>query len=343
MKRTLCSSLLATILLFGIAQQRSVTSAVMFDWATAPSEGPVLEMDADSNVDEKEESVGEPKKKGNRFGRAISAPFRAFGRLFGGGGEENEQQARRSSSKDASRFESARVTRIKDARSESPSQGEQSASAQPSSGIVATPPNSLLQKARELLSSGDLDGAIAELSTLASLNPLDAEVQNLLGVAFEGKGLRQRAVQSFEAAVRLDDDNAQYLNNYGFLLYKNGDLETATKWLRRAAKLSPHDPLIWNNLGLTLSQRGKFKEAYESFVRAVGPFSGHVNVAAQLQRQGYGKEAIKHLEKAQALRPDSTDVLSKLAFLYEVTGRISDAETARRSLVALKTFAEANK
>jgi hypothetical protein len=35
--------------------------------------------------------------------------------------------------------------------------------------------------------------------------------------------------------------------------------------------------------------------------------------------------------------------LSKLVSLYEMTGRVSDAETARRSIVALRTFADAKK
>jgi Flp pilus assembly protein TadD len=340
MKRTLLSSLLAAGLLFGLAQHHSVTTAGVFDWSTLPFEEPLVDVDADADADENEDPASEPKKKkkGNGFVRAISAPFRAFGRLFGGGSKKNEQQAtKRSSSKDASKFESVNVTRIKDARSDAQLQDSTS------SGSDAAQPNGSLQNARELISAGNLDAAIAELSTLASLNPSDAEVQNLLGVAFEGKGFRHRALQSFYLAVRLDDDNAQYLNNYGFLLYKNGDLETATKYLRRAAKRSPRDPRIWNNLGLTLSQRGKFNDAYESFARAVGPFHGHLNVAVKLQERGHAKDAIKHLEKAQALRPNSIDVLSKLVSLYEMTGRISDAETARRSLVVLKTFADANK
>ena len=155
--------------------------------------------------------------------------------------------------------------------------------------------------------------------------------------------MRQQALDSFEKAVHLSKDNAQYLNNYGFLLYRNGNLEAATKYLKRAAKLAPKDSRIWNNLGLTYSQREKFDDAYFSFARAVGEYNGHVNVAAQMQQHGYAQAAIKHLEKAQAIKPNSADVLSKLVSLYEMTGRHTDAEAARRSLVALKTFADANK
>jgi Flp pilus assembly protein TadD len=196
-----------------------------------------------------------------------------------------------------------------------------------------------LERGRELLVAGDVNAAIGELSIAASIDSKSGEVNKLLAIAYESKGLRDRALQSFELALHSDEKNAEHLNNLGYLLYKNGDYERATKYLKRAAKISPNDARIWNNLALTQCQRGKFEEAYTSFVRAVGEFSAHSNLAGQLQARGYAKDAIKHLEIAQALNPNSVDVLTKLVSLYELTGRPTDAETTRRSLVALKTFA----
>jgi hypothetical protein len=49
------------------------------------------------------------------------------------------------------------------------------------------------------------------------------------------------------------------------------------------------------------------------------------------------------LEIANSLRPESVEVLSRLAGLYRMTGRITDAETARRNLLALQTSAAAQK
>ena len=146
-----------------------------------------------------------------------------------------------------------------------------------------------------------------------------------------------------EMAVTLDENNPEHLNNLGFFLYKYGEYERATKLLKRAAKIAKNNPRIWNNLGLAQCERGKFDDAYESFARAVGEYQGHLNVAAQLQQHAQAKESIKHLERAQSMQPNSPDVLNKLVSLYEMTGRLSDAETARRTLIALKTSAEANK
>ena len=225
--------------------------------------------------------------------------------------------------------------RVNDARTQEPGA--------PTSPVSQSAVNTPLRRGKELLIAGDLNGAIAELSNAASSDLQSGEARNLLGVAYENKGLRQRALDSFKAAVQIDKNNAQYLNNYGFLLYRNGDLQEATKQLKRAIKYSPDDARIWNNLALAQCQLGKFEDAYESFVRANGEYAGRMNIATQLLRWGYAKDAIKHLEKAQAIHPNSTDVLNQLAGLYEMTGRHTDAETTRRSLVALKAFAEANK
>ena len=342
-KRTVGSSLLAAILLLVLVQNHSVTTAMRLDWSNLPTES--VAADDSTSIDEQTAATDSTtkKKKGNGFVRTISAPFRALGRLFGGSSDKKtDQQARRSSEKDVKQFESTFVTRIKDARVQSPASAEQQKDS-PEQTLAVSALSVNIMEGRAYINTGNFDGAVAKLTSAASMDSHNAEVQNLLGVAFEGKGMRQRALDSFENAVRLSKDNAQYLNNYGFLLYLNGDLEEATKYLKRAAKLAPNDARVWNNLGLTQSKREKFDDAYVSFARAVGEFNGHINIAAQLQQHGYAKDAIKHLEKAQAMKPNSSDVLSKLVILYETTGRHTDAETARRSLVALKTFADANK
>ena len=193
------------------------------------------------------------------------------------------------------------------------------------------------------MSAGNVNEAIAELTAAQSADPKSAEIHNLLGVAYGSKGLMDRAFKAFEAAIKADKNNAQYLNNYGFLLIRTSNFEAALKQLKRAAKLSPSDPRILNNLAVAQCQRGKFDDAVQSFVQAVGEFDGRVNMAAQLLSQGMAQESIKHLEVAQALRPNSTEVLTRLAGLYNMTGRHSDAAVARRNLLVLQTSAEAQK
>jgi Flp pilus assembly protein TadD len=335
LKRSLLILFLVPALVFTFQPDHRVYGVVM-----TPEELAVVNSaDAPDNA-----STEQSKQEGNGFLRALKAPFKALGRVFGGGkkNEKNDQnRIQRISADDAKRFESVPTRIVTDTRTiskEATNDGNRTTAA-----AAASEYSIHLQMGREKLNAGDLNNAIAELSLAISLEPKSAEVLNLLGVAYEAKGLRKRALDSFKAAVEADKNSSDYLNNYGFLLFKNNDFDEATKYLKRAAKLSPDDPRIWNNLGLVQSQRGKFDDAFKSFARAVGDFSAHLNIAAQLSTQGRAKDAIKHLEIAKELQPESVDVLAKLVSLYELTGRVSDAEATRRSIVALKTFADAKK
>jgi Tfp pilus assembly protein PilF len=329
LKRSLAVLFLVPALVLAIQSSATVQGVVM------TSE----ELAVVSSADAPDDATAEQSKEdGNGFVRTLKAPFKAIGRIFGG--KKNEQnKVERTSQDDAKRFESIPAHAVPERNvisKEVAGNGDRT--------IANTIDHfTHLNKGRDLLSAGDVDGAIAELSIALSLEPKSGEAMNLIGVAYETKGLRRRALESFKAAVEADKNSADYLNNYGFLLFKNNDFEEATKYLKRAAKLSPNDPRIWNNLGLAQSRRGKFDDAFRSFARATGDFNAHLNVAAQLSAQGRAKDAIKHLEKAQALQPESVDVLAKLASLYEMTGRLSEADATRRSIVALRTFAGANK
>lgn len=334
-KKVLVASLLAVVLAVGLVQHRSVVigATVLAEEALA-EEASAFDVDDVSTIDKFPTTK---KKRGNGFVRAIGAPFRALGRLFGGG-KKNEQQARRLSRKEMEKFEGTKLTRINDANTPVASSASETLPATATS--IATVENHL-NKGRELLLEGNVNEAITELTTAAALHQRSAEANKLLGVAYESKGWRDSALRSFDLAVQLDDDNPEHLNNLGYLLYKNGDHERATKYLKRAANIAKNNPRIWNNLGLAYCERGKFDDAYKSFAHAAGEYGGRVSIAAQLQQRGYAKDAIKHLEKAHAMRPNSPDVLAKLVSLYEMTGRPTDAENARRTIVALKTFADA--
>ena len=68
---------------------------------------------------------------------------------------------------------------------------------------------------RTLLNSGNVNDAITVLSNAASKVEKLHEAQNLLGVAYETKGMRDRAFKSFELALKGVDKNAEYLNYIG--------------------------------------------------------------------------------------------------------------------------------
>jgi Tfp pilus assembly protein PilF len=306
------------ILAIFIALILTIAATAMWSASTVEREG-----DADANVIEDSGSlagnVSEQKKSGNKVVRILAAPFKAFGRLFG---HKDDNKLRRMTEKDADKFESIGVSRVADARNP-----------EPKKLALASSAKEHLANGRLYLLSGQLNEAISELSTAASLDPKLSDAHSLLGIAYDKKGLADRAKDSYERAVKVEPEDAQALNNLGFSLYQNGNYRAAVDRLKRAVKLAPTDERILNNLGLALCRLGKFDDAYKNFARAAGPLTGSLNTARMLERFGREEDAIKYYEEARRIEPTSSIALRRLADLYKRTGRY-DSSQSDRSTVA---------
>ena len=262
-------------------------------------------------------NVDQPKKKGNKVVKVLTAPFKMFGRLFGG---DDTNKIHRMTEKDAERFETAGLTRIEDANNQPVKRDTSQSSAKEH-----------LEAGREYLLEGRYSEAVSELSLAASLDPKLTEAHNLLGVAYDKKGFGDRARESFERAVKMEED-ADTLNNLGFSLYQNGNYRAAVDRLKRAAKLAPQDERILNNLGLAYCRLGKIDEAYKAFSRAMGPLTGNLNTAKMLERFGREDDAIRYYEAARQIDPMNSFALRRLADLYQRVGRATDSQAASAAL-----------
>lgn len=329
LKRSLIVASLTLVLVISAVPTRPVSGVLM-----TPEE--VAMLDAASK-----DARNDQAKSDNTFVRVLKAPFKAIGRIFGIGGDKDNSKPQRLSRKDVKKFENIGADKIVDARTtgfESAPTAQTAENASLAQPNVAAPQENL-ERGRALLNSGNINDAIAALSTAASSDPKLHEAYNLLGVAYEAKGMRDRAFESFEKALKADEKNPEYLNNLGYLHFKNGDYDTAAKYLKRAVKTAPDVQRYWNNLGLVQSQRAKWDEAYECFVHAVGDYEGHMNVANRSQAMGYDKTAIKHLEQARTLRPATAEMLLRLAVLYKRTGNEQLAAEANSALTAARSQA----
>lgn len=298
----------------------TVAATAMWSASTIEREG-----DPDANVLEDSGSEAgattERKKGGNKVVKVLAAPFKAFGRLFGGGGDS--KKFRRMTEEDAENFASVGVERVEYDRNEKKKKISVSGSAKEH-----------LQVGRQHLLNGEYNEAIAELSTAVSLDPKLSEAHNLLGVAYNQKGFADRAKESFEHAVKNDPKDAETLNNLGFALYQNGNYRAAVDRLKRAAKIAPNDERVLNNLGLALCRLGKFDEAYQSFARANGPLVGNLNIAKMLERFGREDDAIRYYEDARRIDPMNSIALKRLADLYQRVGKTAESDAVRAVIAA---------
>jgi Tfp pilus assembly protein PilF len=268
---------------------------------------------------------GSQQKKGNRFARFFKAPLKAVSKLFGGG---DDNRVQRMTEKDAAKFESAPSLRVNDTRSPaSKMTSDEGASA-----------HDLFEHGRALLEDGHLNDAINELSRAVSLDPKLSQARSLLAVAYDRKGLKDRARETFERAAD-DTRDPQTLNNIGYWLYSNGNYRAAVEKLKRAAKYAPDDERILNNLALAQARLGKYDDAYKNFAHARGEYEGHLNTAALAERMGRDAQAIEHYESAKKLQPGSEIALRRLADLYQRNGQGDNAARARQELEGAQTLA----
>jgi Tfp pilus assembly protein PilF len=308
-KRTIIAIVVAFVLTVGM-------SAL---W-TAQSDKRDGDRDANTIEDNGSQAGPSDKKTGSKIGKIFGAPFRAIGHLF----HHKDDKLQRMTAKDAEKFESSPASRVEDSSDVKVKRV----------GVNATA-REHFANGRALLMNGQLNEAISELSTAASLDPSLTEAHDLLGIAYDRKGLSDRAKDEFDKAVRSAPEDAQTLNNLGFSLYQNGNYRAAVDRLKRAAKLAPHDERILNNLALAQCRLGKYDDAYKSFARAVGELDGHLNVATLLERAGREDDAIKHYEAALRLQPNSTIALRRVIDLYQRTGRTERAQAAQIALATI--------
>ncbi len=286
LKHSLIVFSLVIALVIAAAPRQTTNSMLMTETEIA-----AMEAAEAASVENSVEDSAKTEGRGNVLVRALKAPFKAIGRIFGGGRKKDDNKFHKLTEKDVKQFKSAPNTRLF---------GITNAD-KPVATTTAVPGDakSHLELGRSLLNKGQLNDAIAELSKAVSLDEKLAEAHSLLGVAFQFKGMPDWAKREFELALKLDKDNAQIMNNYGYLLYLTGDYNEALERLSKASKLAPNDARILNNLAMAQTQMGKYDDAYKNFVKAGGEVYGRLNIANRLQLAGRTDEAIKYFEAAR--------------------------------------------
>ena len=92
---------------------------------------------------------------------------------------------------------------------------------------------------------GDFDRAVEQFETAIALYPDYADALNYLAYIFALREVRlDDALRYIQNALAVDPDNAAYLDTLGWIYYKQGRLEPALEYLRRADQLRPDDPEI---------------------------------------------------------------------------------------------------
>jgi tetratricopeptide (TPR) repeat protein len=226
-------------------------------------------------------------------------------------------------------------------------------------------------QAETLLGKGSLEEAKKETEAQLQLHPARPEGYNLLGAIYSTEKDYPRALEAFQHASRLEPNSAGTHNNLGNVYIAQQKPELAEKEFRKALVLEPRNRDANLNLGLVLLAKGAPAEAIPHF-QLVHPqdIPTRFNLIRAYLKSGKTTEGLKaakdlsaenpndvnlhstlgillatdeqwggaqfELEKANALQPETFEILFNLGQTYRRQQEFTKAESALKRALKVK-------
>ncbi len=163
---------------------------------------------------------------------------------------------------------------------------------------------------------GDLDGAIRDLTRAIELAPTWAPPRINRGNAWIHKGDLDRAIADSSAAIEIQPTHWGGWFNRGIARADRGDLEGAISDYDRAVKLAPREAAVWINRGHARIQLGDADGAVADYTNAIELQPGMVlawsNRAQARAARGDLAGAAADLTRAIEIEPQPGEQLAKL-------------------------------
>jgi Flp pilus assembly protein TadD len=132
----------------------------------------------------------------------------------------------------------------------------------------------------------------------------EALAQRRMGAALDRLGRFAQAEVHYKKAMKLTPKEPKVWNDVGYSYYLQGRWTDAERAFKTALKLAPEDGRARTNLGLTLAASGRTEQALPLLSRAEGDATGHANLGYLLAATGQYDLARQQYETALAMRPD---------------------------------------
>jgi type IV pilus assembly protein PilF len=145
----------------------------------------------------------------------------------------------------------------------------------PVTSTAETDPRKRAEIRNDLASSYYRDGRLAvaleEARRAVQIDPRYAPAHGLLGLIYMDIGDRAEAEASFSRALRLEPENSNILNNYGWFLCQTGRERESVAFFERAAanRLYATPALAMRNAGVCLAKVGDLDGADRALRRAL--------------------------------------------------------------------------
>jgi Flp pilus assembly protein TadD len=146
-------------------------------------------------------------------------------------------------------------------------------------------------------------------------------------------------VSLWEDVLRKSPSSSRAYNNLGLAYNEKGLQERAIEMYRRSIAANPRFSLAYSNLGVAYAGIGRTDAAIESFTKALdlNPKNvvAYANMARAYGETGHMEKAAENYSKVIALRPYDSAAYHGLGTAYVLLGRLDDALAAYNKFIDL--------
>lgn len=133
----------------------------------------------------------------------------------------------------------------------------------------------------------------------------------------------------FSRSLEIVEDNALALNNIGVALSDLGKYDEAMKYLDRGIALYPTKSGYYQNYGVCLVAKGDDEKAMLYFKQAIALdpklYGSYLNLGLIHSRRGNVAEAVKFMEKALNVDQNNLDLHNNFGFIWAKQGKYEEA------------------
>ncbi len=187
--------------------------------------------------------------------------------------------------------------------------------------------------------AGETALAESAFARALAIDPDYADVWSNVGAIRHARGEKEGARAAWEKAIASDPSHGPALANLATLEREAGDLEAAERLERRAAESRPRDALYRLKLAATLLDRGRPREAAETFRAALAIDDSIPDawsaLANALLLDGDARGALDAAERAAALAPGDARMAGTLGLALFEFGDEARAERELRRALAM--------
>ncbi|PRP69215.1 hypothetical protein BUE93_18185 [Chromobacterium amazonense] len=133
---------------------------------------------------------------------------------------------------------------------------------------------------------GNAGNAERDLRLILKEKPSDTQALNALGYTLANRTTRYHEAYGYiDKALKAEPDNAVIQDSMGWVLYKQGKLDAARKYLEKAYQSMP-DPEVAAHLGEVLWRQGRRDEALQLWEKELAAHPDHEVITETMRRLG---------------------------------------------------------